>query len=42
MLYLHRDKKSKGENRGEMDGNISGDHRRDVNVAVGGIGNLAR
>ena len=43
MLNFHRDKKIVliGENRGEM-GRVHSDHRQDDNVAVGGIGNLAR
>ena len=39
MLNLHRDENPQGENRGEMKDIC--DHRQDVNVAVGGIGNLA-
>ena len=40
VLNLHRDKKSKREPG--RDGNISTDHRQDGNVAVDGIGYLAR
>ena len=45
MLNLHRDKNSEGENRGEMGRSFvaTGINRMATsNVAVGGIGNLAR
>ena len=41
MLNLHRDKKIVRRELGR-DGKILRDHRQDGNVAVGGIGNLAR
>ena len=45
MLKLHRDRKNRGREPGR-DGKILSDHRHqqdgDGNVAVGGVGNLAR
>ena len=41
MLNSHRDKKIVRREPGR-DGEILSDHRQDGNVAVGGIGNLAR
>ena len=42
MLNLHHDKKSKARKEPGRDGKILRDHRQDSNIAVGGIGNMAR